>query len=616
MGARSAHAHPRLAGGGDARRSSTSRSSTCSREQLFFDEEVDLVGISASTPRIKAAYALADLYRAKGVKVVLGGHHVTAMPDEALDHADAVVIGEGEPGWRRVCDDFLTNPSRVHGIYRDDPPDLAELPQPRMDLMHIERYGAFYYPLIASRGCPEACTFCFAKRMTRGYRTYPISHVLEQVRRRPKFVRACYFVDDNLPADPDYSRELFQALAKTGIKFGMQARHEFSKDPDNLKMAQDAGCLLISSGYESVNQMSLDGTAKHATVDGYREVISNIFKAGIIPSGQLDVRLRLGHARHLPPDAGVPRLHRADALQLHHRDPLPRHRGVEEATRARAACSPPTTTSYVGKDHVVVKPKQMTPEQLTDGIRWLAREYYSFARCTKRGLHALENKAIEGFGPQILRAPALMGLNYFQWWQWHYRMVPSVQWLYQRLVSVNRFQYVKDFTRRSNYWSSEHQAAGGPAHEPTESPFHSCQGFKKGPAHPLVPEKATPSWRTAGAQHVADPVAVVYTRVRGAPLATSTGFARSFRERRSRFTSGASSRARPSALTRGSHARRELDRHRRGAEGARAARRSDRRMETFKLRFLDGSSARSFVAARPVGRPCATTSSRSFSRGR
>ena len=86
------------------------------REKLFFDEEVDLVGITASTPRINAAYALADLYRAKGVTVVIGGHHATAMPEEALRHADAVVTGEGETSWMRICDEFLTDPKSVSGI--------------------------------------------------------------------------------------------------------------------------------------------------------------------------------------------------------------------------------------------------------------------------------------------------------------------------------------------------------------------------------------------------------------------------------------------------------------------------------------------------------------------
>ncbi len=458
------------------------------RQHLFLDEEVDLVGITASTPRIKAAYELARLYREKGVKVVMGGHHVTAMPQEALAHCDAVVIGEGETSWRRLCDDFLTEPSRVQGIYADDPPDLAELPQPRMDLLHIERYGAFYYPLIASRGCPEACTFCFAKRMTRGFRTYPIAHVLEQVRQRPDFVKACYFVDDNLPADPDYARELFAALSRLGIKFGMQARHEFSKETANLEQAKAAGCLLISSGYESVSQATLDSNAKRANADGYRQVIQNIFDVGIIPSGNWMFGFDTDTT-----DTFRETLEFMDSTKLMHSSftteiPFPGTAAFKRYQREGRLLTE-DTDQYIGKDHVVVRPKQMTPLQLRDGVRWLATNFYSLDRCNRRARVALANPRIEGFGPKVLRAPALLGLNYFQWWQWHYRMVPSVQWLYQRLVSVNRYQYWRDFKRGTNYWASRLVPAGGPAHEPTASPFHDCQGFKRGHLDPLVPQK-------------------------------------------------------------------------------------------------------------------------------
>src|SRR3990172_3880418 len=110
------------------------------RERLFFDEPTDLVGITASTPSIRAAYALAEAYRRAGVKVVLGGHHVTAMPNEGLQHADAVVCGEGEGSWMRILEEMRSDPAQVSGIYRDPPPDLATLPQPPMDLMKIGRY--------------------------------------------------------------------------------------------------------------------------------------------------------------------------------------------------------------------------------------------------------------------------------------------------------------------------------------------------------------------------------------------------------------------------------------------------------------------------------------------
>ena len=452
---------------------------------------MDLVGITASTARIKAAYALADLYRAKGVKVVLGGHHVTALPDEALKHADAVVCGEGETAWARLCDEFLISPSRVCGIYRDSPPDLCTLPQPRVDLMHIERYGSFYYPIIASRGCPEVCTFCFAKRMTVGYRTYPISHVIEQVKRRPKWVNALYFVDDNLPADPDHSRELFRELAKLKVPFGMQARNEFSRDVERLQQAREAGCTLISSGYESVSQKTLDHTGKRAASGDYREAIHNIYEAGILPSGNWMFGFDWD-----TPDTFRETLDFLDSSELLHCSftteiPFPGTPIWNRYDKERRLVSY-DYDDYVGKGHVVVQPKQMTARQLHDGIRWLARQYYSPKRAILRSKRALSNPKLLNFGPSALRTPALVFLNAYQVYQWHYRMVPSFNWLYERFASVNKYQYFTDFLRRSNYWAKHHPTAELPEAATqgfsTQSPFLHAAGFKDRRNRPLAVE--------------------------------------------------------------------------------------------------------------------------------
>lgn len=453
------------------------------RERLFLDEPTDLVGITASTPTIDAAYALADAYRARGVTVVLGGHHVTALPDEGLAHADAVVCGEGETSWRRICDDFLTARGRVRGIYRDPAPDLATLPPPRTDLLRLERYGAFSYPVIASRGCPEACGFCFAKRMTRGYRTFPIAHVLEQIRRRPKWVRALYFVDDNLPADPAHARELFAALRKEAVPFGMQARFEFSQRLEALEEARAAGCALISSGYESINQPSLDRQGKRAQADVYRDVIAQIFRVGIIPSGNwmfgFDQDTPELFAQTLAFLDGTDLLHASFTCEI----PFP-GTAAWRKYKAQGRLLTERYADYVGKDHVIVQPAQMSAQALRDGIRWLARQFYSVGRAAKRSLKGLRNPRLSALGSKLLRAPALVGLNAYQVWQWHYRMVPALQRAYQHLLRVWRYQYVGDALRRTNFRALPLPPAWeAPTWQPS---FFAAQGYQASRAQPLV----------------------------------------------------------------------------------------------------------------------------------
>ncbi len=420
------------------------------RERLFLDEPVDLVGITASTPSIDAAYALARLYRERGATVVLGGHHATAMPDEALRHADAVVVGEGEPAWMKICEQFLSDPSKVGGVYREPEIDLSTLPQPRIDLLKLDRHSQFYFPVIGSRGCPEACSFCFSKRITRKYRTYPIAHVVEQIRRRPKATRAMYFVDDNLPGDLDWARELFKALRKERVPFGMQARHEFSRDVDDLRLAKEAGCTLLSSGYESVNQMTLDRTGKKASAEGYLEVIQNIFDVGILPSGNWMFGFDWD-----TPDIFDETLAFLDKSRLMHCSftteiPFPGTPAFKKYKREGRLLTE-DYTRYRGKDHVVVRPKQMTPEQLRAGIRRLALSFYTPARAARRTAAAIANPRIGTDFGELLRVPSLLALEGYQVWQAHYRMAPPVQWLYRRLMPLHKYRYVGDHLRRTNF---------------------------------------------------------------------------------------------------------------------------------------------------------------------
>jgi radical SAM superfamily enzyme YgiQ (UPF0313 family) len=463
------------------------------RERLLLDEPVDLVGITASTPRIKAAYALADYYRARGVKVVMGGHHVTAMPDEALAHADAVVTGEGETAWRRVCEQMLEDPSQVHGLIRGGAPDLAALPLPRTDLMKIERYQSFYYPIIASRGCPESCSFCFAKRMTCGYRTYPIRDVLEQVRRRPSWVRGLYFVDDNLAGDPEYARELLRALAREGarVPFGMQVRHEFSEDPENLRLAREAGCALISSGFESVNQASLDRVGKNADAARYTHLVSAIQAEGIIASGNWMFGFD-GDG----PDTFAATWDFLQASGIWHCSftteiPFP-GTPIHAKYRREGRLLTDDYDDYIGKDRVVVRPTSMSPEQLRDGIRWLTRQYYSVRHRRRLARSASQNPRLLPQFQGRLRHPLIAFLNYYQVFLYTYRMVPSLRWLYDRLAPLNKYRHVRDLFRRTNFWRSTFEPAvvSSPAltsNHATTSPFFERAGDMRPGARRLLP---------------------------------------------------------------------------------------------------------------------------------
>jgi radical SAM superfamily enzyme YgiQ (UPF0313 family) len=422
------------------------------RQRLHEDEPVDAVGISASTAKAKAAYALGDRYRARGVKVILGGHHATAMPKEALEHADAVVVGEGEVSWQRICDDLTTAPSRVAGIYRDAPPDLATLPIPSVRHQRLERYGPYNYPIIASRGCPEVCSFCFSKRMSYGFRPYPIAKVIEQIRARPAWAKILYFVDDNLAGDPDYARELFRVLARERVPFGMQVRSEFADDPRDLRLAREAGCALISSGYESVNQDALDGQRKRATAGEYKRRIAAIQSEGMIASGNfmfgfdedgVDV---FDRTLEFLVESGM--MHASFTTEI----PFPGTASFRRYKREGRLLTE-DYDRYIGKDHVLVRPARMTPEQLRDGIRRLALAYYGPRHRARLGVAAVKNPRLFGEIAGIRRVALIAALNGYQLYQWHYRMSRLGRALYPALLPYAKYRYPEEWFAKSAAWS-------------------------------------------------------------------------------------------------------------------------------------------------------------------
>lgn len=422
------------------------------RHKVHVDEPVDLVGFTASTPAIKAAYALADRFRARGVPVVFGGHHVTAMPREGLEHADAVVVGEGETAWVRILDDLATNPRRVQGIYRDPAPDLSTLPVPSVRHLSLERHGPYNYPIIASRGCPEVCSFCFAKRMSRGFRTYPIARVLEQIRARPPWAKMLYFVDDNLAGDPDYARELFKALRREPerVHFGMQVRSELADDGEMLRLAHEAGCAFISSGYESVNQDTLDSQRKRAAVADYRRRIAAIQREGMIASGNFmfgfdgDDLGTFDRTLDFLDESGI--YHSTFTTEI----PFPGTGSYRKYEREGRLLTK-DYDRYVGKDHVVVRPARMSPRELRDGVRRIALSFFSPRRAAARAAAAYDNRKLftELAGSQ--RIAAITALSVQQIYQWHYRMTTAGYWLYRRLLPYARYAYPEEWVSTTNF---------------------------------------------------------------------------------------------------------------------------------------------------------------------
>ncbi len=223
-------------------------------EPINYDCEADLVGITVLTRFAPHAYEIADRFRHRGVRVVLGGLHPSALPEEAILHADSVVIGEAEGVWERLIEDFKKN--ELKRFYKgDDFVDMKKVQIPRRDLFKKERY-LFTNLVQTTRGCPFNCNFCSVTKFFGGrFRTRPVECVIKEIRSlKTKFIG---FSDDNIFGNRIYARKLFNALKYEGIIWMAQSSINIADDPELLHLAARSGCKGLFVGLESADAESL-----------------------------------------------------------------------------------------------------------------------------------------------------------------------------------------------------------------------------------------------------------------------------------------------------------------------------------------------------------------------
>ena len=184
-------------------------------QTICLDTPADLIGITCNTPNAGHVYDLADSFRDRGRMVVLGGPHATLLPEEARNHADAVVIGEAERVWPMVIEDAARG--FLQPFYRDpEPPSMDGLPHARRDLIY--RRGVCGDTIIATRGCPHKCAFCNLRQI---YGPTPRFRPVEDVVREVRTIRSplLAFWDDQLFMEPEYALRLFERLASVGKRW-------------------------------------------------------------------------------------------------------------------------------------------------------------------------------------------------------------------------------------------------------------------------------------------------------------------------------------------------------------------------------------------------------------
>jgi radical SAM superfamily enzyme YgiQ (UPF0313 family) len=253
-------------------------------ERLDTSETPELVVIQVYITSARRAYELADDYRRRGAYVVLGGLHVTSLPDEAAAHADTIVLGPGEDTWPAFLADFRTGSPRR--IYRSTTRTLAGMPPIRRDLIKRRLY-LVPNSIVVSRGCPHVCDFCYKEAFFEGgtsFYTQTVDAALAEIERLPG--RHLYFLDDHLLGARRFASSLFDGMRGMGRLWQAAGTVNSVLLPGLLERAVDAGLRSLFVGFETLNPANLTEQRKYQNLKrDYRAAIRRLHDLGVMING-------------------------------------------------------------------------------------------------------------------------------------------------------------------------------------------------------------------------------------------------------------------------------------------------------------------------------------------
>ncbi|TVM19183.1 hypothetical protein DPQ33_02155 [Oceanidesulfovibrio indonesiensis] len=365
----------------------------------------DIALITGLTHHMPNVYRIADRLRAEGTRVVLCGMHVTALPEEALDHADAVIAGEVEAVWPEVLDDYLHG--SLHPRYEGRPADLGSLPLPRRDLVNRK----FYHPgevIETTRGCPVGCGFCNVQNFYGArFRTRPPEQIeaelmevfgprppqarwKEWIARHwhadiPYFIekRLLYVMDSNLMSEPAHARKVCEVFRRVDLRWYGHVSFNVARNDEMLDLLAESGCMSVNIGFESLNQATINAVGKHTNrVTEYAECVRKLHERGIGVMGTFIVGFDEDGPEvfdRIADFALENQLETAFTLIL---TPLPGTR-VYERMEAEGRI---TSRDWQDYDHgsVAFTPRNMTPSQLHWGMRSCWKRIYSLRGIRRR----------------------------------------------------------------------------------------------------------------------------------------------------------------------------------------------------------------------------------------
>jgi len=351
---------------------------------IDFDKPYDIVHINFTSSTTPRAYEIADKFRKKYIPVVLSGLHASALPEEAKQHADSVLLGSGELNWLKLIEDFEKN--ELKPFYQPITYSKStNIPPTNIELPGFVISGA----IEATRGCPYQCEFCRETSVPGGsyFYTRPVEDVISEIKSMPqKFLT---FYDTSLTIKPDYAKSLFKQMKGLNKKFSCNGNSDvLAHDKELIQLSKEAGCVSWLIGFESTSQKTIDEIGKKTNnVKEYQQAVKNIHDNGMVAIGCFVFGFDTDIKEVFDDTLKTIKKLEIDVADFSVLTPFP---GTPLFTKLdnEGRILSKEWSKYTMKN-VVFKPRNMTPEELREGVNKMYKEFYSTPYTVKRAIKSL-----------------------------------------------------------------------------------------------------------------------------------------------------------------------------------------------------------------------------------
>ena len=375
-------------------------------EDVPFDTDADLIGVSTMGHGVIRSIDIAKEYRRRGKSVILGGYMASIMPEEAVKYCDSLIIGDAELVWQQMLSDFENG--KLKKTYEKPlEGNWYSTPSPRFDLLEGKNLGDFL-PVQAGRGCPNSCSFCSVSCLYSGrYVKRPLPEVIRDIEQIKSLgYKKILLLDDNIFSDRKYLDSLLDTLIKLDISWMSQCEITIGKDDELLEKLQKSGCTTLSFGLESISRESLISMDKGWAVPAeYDSLIQNIRNHGIDVSTEMVVGGEGDTLESIRMTKDFIERNKISVPRFYILTPFPGTRFFDQIKEEGRLVNN-DIYSYDGTS-AVYRPKNMTPDELTQAYWELYSELFTIKSIIKRNI----------FRKEMLKTPARcifnMGVNLY-----------------------------------------------------------------------------------------------------------------------------------------------------------------------------------------------------------